>query len=106
MGEEKQNPVRAGKGEKPIGAIKELFKICPELSFIIDGIERNVRRPKDFAKQKQRHSGKKKRHKIKILSSAIKVEIIFLIKILTILNLFFIIGFGKINLKIIVKIVG
>lgn len=77
MGEEKQLPVRAGTGEKPIGSINELFKICPELSFIIDGVERNVRRPKDFAKQKQRHSGKKKRHTIKILSSAIKVEIIF-----------------------------
>ena len=65
LGEEKQLPVRAGTPEKPIGSINELLKICPELSFIIDGVERNGRRPKDSAKQKQGYSGKKKRHTIK-----------------------------------------
>ena len=37
LGEEKQLPVRAGTGEKPIGTMNELLKICPELSFIIGG---------------------------------------------------------------------
>ena len=52
LGEEKQLPVRGGTPEKPIGSINQLLKICPELSFIIDGVERNVRRPKDSAKPK------------------------------------------------------
>jgi len=53
LAEVKQLPVRAGTGEKPIGSINQLLKRCPQLSFIIDGVERNVRRPKDSAKPKQ-----------------------------------------------------
>jgi len=63
--EEKQLPVRAGRPEKAMGSINQLLKICPQLSFIIDGVERNVRGPKDSAKPKQGYSGQKKRHRIK-----------------------------------------
>ena len=42
--EEKQLPVRAGRPEKAMGSINQLLKICSQLSFIIDGVERNVRR--------------------------------------------------------------
>jgi len=63
--EEKQLPVRAGRPEEAMGSINQLLKICPQLSFIIDGVERNVRGPKDSAKPKQGYSGQKKRHRIK-----------------------------------------
>jgi len=59
LAEEKQLPVRAGRPEKPIASINQLLKICPQLSFIIDGVERNIRGPKDSAKPKQGYSGKK-----------------------------------------------
>ena len=65
LAEEKQLPVRAGRPEKAMGSINQLLKICSQLSFIIDGVERNVRRPKDSAKPKQGYSGQKKRHRIK-----------------------------------------
>jgi hypothetical protein len=65
LAEVKQLPVRAGRPEKAMGSINQLLKICPKLSFIIDGVERNVRGPKDSVKQKQGYSGQKKRHRIK-----------------------------------------
>jgi len=77
LAEEKQLPVRAGRPEKAMGSINQLLKICSQLSFIIDGVERNVRRSKDSAKPKQGYSGQKKRHRIKNTASAIKVEVIF-----------------------------
>ena len=79
LGEEKQLPVRAGRPEKPIASINQLLKICPQLSFIINGTERNVRGPKDSAKPKQGHSGQKKRHRIKntVLSNQSGGNILF-----------------------------
>ena len=45
--------------------IEQVLAACPELEFIIDGAERPIRRPKDKDKQRQRYSGKKKRHTVK-----------------------------------------
>ena len=42
-----------------------LLKNTDNIEFIIDGTERPVRRPKNSKKQKERYSGKKKRHTIK-----------------------------------------
>ena len=80
LGEEKQLPIRGGTGQKQISSFDELFNICPELSFIIDGTERKVPRPKDSSKQKKRYSGKKKRHTIKntVLSNASGRKILFI----------------------------
>ena len=79
LAEEKQLPVRAGRPEKAMGSINQLLKICPQLSFIIDGVERNVRGPKDSAKPKQGYSGQKKRHRIKntVISSKSGHNILF-----------------------------
>src|SRR5260370_40441026 len=40
---------------------------CPSLEFVLDGVERPVRRPKDNDRQKKNYSGKKKRHSVKNL---------------------------------------
>lgn len=40
---------------------------CPSLEFVLDGVERPVRRPQDKDRQKRRYSGKKKRHGLKNL---------------------------------------
>jgi DDE superfamily endonuclease/Helix-turn-helix of DDE superfamily endonuclease len=40
---------------------------CPSLEFVLDGVERPVRRPKDNDRQKRHYSGKKKRHGLKNL---------------------------------------
>lgn len=45
--------------------IEKLLQACPELEFIIDGTERQVRRPKNVADQKAKYSGKKKAHTVK-----------------------------------------
>jgi len=63
LGEKKTLPVRGGRN--PVSSVEELAKICPELSFIIDGTERPVQRPKDSKRQKSLYSGKKKRHTVK-----------------------------------------
>jgi len=77
LAEEKQLPVRAGRPEKAMGSINQLLKICPQLSFIIDGVERNVRGPKDSAKPKKATVAKRSAIGLKILSLAIKTEVIF-----------------------------
>ena len=59
LGYEKQLPARQTR------EIEQVLAACPELEFIIDGAERPVRRPKDKDKQRQRYSGKKKRHTVK-----------------------------------------
>ncbi|MDP6996062.1 MAG: hypothetical protein QF569_07925 [Candidatus Poribacteria bacterium] len=69
LAKEKQLPVRAGRPEKPIASINQLLKICPQLSFIIDGAERMSEVPKaqpsQNKAQKQGYSGRKKRHRVK-----------------------------------------
>lgn len=40
---------------------------CPGWEFVLDGVERPVRRPKDHERQKKNSSGKKKRHSVKNL---------------------------------------
>ncbi len=39
-----------------------ILQECPELKFIIDGVERRTRRPQDKDQQKKHYSGKKKTH--------------------------------------------
>ncbi len=56
LGYEQQLPARKSR------ALAEVLAACPELEFIIDGVERPIRRPKDAEKQKENYSGKKKRH--------------------------------------------
>jgi len=60
LGKDVYLPVRPS-----VRTMEELYLRCPELRYIIDGTERPVRRPKDTAQQKERYSGKKKRHSVK-----------------------------------------
>lgn len=62
LGRKQALPLRT---QKRVSTVEELLEQCPELSFIIDGTERPIRRPKNKDKQKSRYSGKKKRHTIK-----------------------------------------
>lgn len=48
-----------------ISTIEELLRQYPDLAFIIDATERPTRRPKNEIDQKEKYSGKKKRHTIK-----------------------------------------
>ena len=59
LGYEMQLPARQTKD------IEQVLAACPGLKFIIDGAERPIRRPKDKEKQRQKYSGKKKRHTVK-----------------------------------------
>ena len=59
LGYEMQLPAR-----EPSQA-EQVLAACPGLSFIIDGTERPLQRPKDYERQKQHYSGKKKRHTVK-----------------------------------------
>jgi hypothetical protein len=47
--------------------VAQILAACPELTFIIDGTERPIQRPKDKARQQQYYSGKKKQHTVKNL---------------------------------------
>jgi len=52
--------------ERRMRRIDEFFKIFPEAKEVfIDGTERPIQRPKDSKQQKDKYSGKKKRHTIK-----------------------------------------
>jgi DDE superfamily endonuclease len=56
--------------ELPARAPADLARVlaeCPSLEFVLDGVERPVRRPKDNDRQKKNYSGKKKRHSVKNL---------------------------------------
>jgi len=56
--------------ELPARAPADLARVlaqCPGLEFVLDGVERPVRRPKDNERQKKNYSGKKKRHSVKNL---------------------------------------
>lgn len=58
---------KRGKG-RSLEEIIEDFPELVELGVITDGVERPVRRPKDQTKQKDRYSGKKKRHTTKVVT--------------------------------------
>ena len=47
--------------------LKRVLTECPSLEWVLDGVERPVRRPKDKDRQKRHYSGKKKRHGLKNL---------------------------------------
>lgn len=47
---------------KRIGSVEEFQKAYPELTFIIDGVEQQKRKPKDKEKRKSDYSKKKSRH--------------------------------------------
>ena len=53
--------------ERQAASVEQVLAACPELSFIIDGTERPVERPKDKDKQRAYYSGKKKKHTVKNL---------------------------------------
>lgn len=74
-----KRPARKHRGRN----LEELLRDFPELKelgILGDGVERSVRRPKDNQKQKQRYSGKKKRHTRKniILTNPNTTEVVFL----------------------------
>ncbi|MEP6904386.1 MAG: transposase family protein, partial [Actinomycetota bacterium] len=48
--------------EKRISTVDEFVEAYPELTFLIDGVEQEKRKPKDQAKRKDDYSGKKKKH--------------------------------------------
>lgn len=48
--------------KKRIGTLEEFVEAYPELTFLIDGIEQEKRKPKDKEKRKSDYSGKKKKH--------------------------------------------
>lgn len=68
--------------ERRLKKVEEFFKMFPEAREVfVDGTERPVQRPKDSKQQKEKYSGKKKRHTIKnIVISNKKKKILFLSK--------------------------
>jgi len=66
--------------ERNPAASEEALKKCPALSFIIDGTEREIQRPKDPEKQKIFYSGKKKTHTVKnnIIADAVSKKVMYL----------------------------
>jgi len=48
--------------EKRISTVEEFSEAYPELTFLIDGVEQEKRKPKDQTKRKEDYSGKKKKH--------------------------------------------
>ncbi len=48
--------------EKRISTVEEFAEAYPELTFLIDGIEQEKRKPKDKTKRREDYSGKKKKH--------------------------------------------
>ena len=59
LGYEKQLPLRRTR------STEDLQRLCPELEFLLDGTERPVVRPSKEPTQRERYSGKKKRHTVK-----------------------------------------
>lgn len=59
LGHEQQLPAR-----QP-ATVTQVLTTCPGLTFIIDGTERPIQRPKDADRQRKYYSGKKKRHTVK-----------------------------------------
>ena len=61
LGYEMQLPARQAAD------LEQVLEACHALEFIIDGTERPIQRPKDQQRQREYHSGKKKRHTVKNL---------------------------------------
>lgn len=59
LGYEAQLPARKA------AELAQVLEACPELEFIIDGVERPIQRPKAQDRQRTYYSGKKKRHTVK-----------------------------------------
>ncbi|QLQ08398.1 MAG: transposase [Anaerolineae bacterium] len=59
LGHEQQLPAR-----QP-ATVTQVLATCPDLTFIVDGTERPIQRPKDADRQRKYYSGKKKRHTVK-----------------------------------------
>ena len=53
--------------ERKAKNMKEILESCKELSFILDGVERRIQRPKDPTIQKEYYSGKKKPTRSRII---------------------------------------
>jgi hypothetical protein len=51
--------------ERRPAKLSEVLAACPDLTFMIDGTERPINRPKDKERQKTYYSGKKKSHTVK-----------------------------------------
>ncbi len=66
--------------ERDPAASEEALKECPGLSFVIDGTEREIQRPKEPEKQKIFYSGKKKAHTVKniVIADACSRKVIYL----------------------------
>jgi hypothetical protein len=71
---------RLGGTGKRIRNIEDLIERFPELSFIIDGTEQPIERPKCPKKQKSNYSGKKKKHTKKhtVVCSSPSKRIVFI----------------------------
>lgn len=52
----------AARRQKRIGTLEEFVEAYPELTFLIDGVEQEKRKPKDKERRKSDYSGKKKKH--------------------------------------------
>ncbi len=65
-------------GRNP-AASEEALKKCPGLSFVADGTEREIQRPKEPEKQIIFYSGRKKTHAVKniVISDAVSKKVIF-----------------------------
>jgi hypothetical protein len=74
LGYEKELPARQAKD------MDELLRRCPRLGFILDATERFIQRPKDKEEQKEKYSGKKKRHseKYTVITNAENNKVIYL----------------------------
>jgi hypothetical protein len=66
--------------ERNPAIMEQALKQCPELSFIIDGTERKIQRPKKPEDQRQYYSGKKKGHTLKnnIIADAVARKVVCL----------------------------
>lgn len=56
--------------KKRIGNLEDFREAYPELTFLIDGVEQEKRKPKDKEKRKSDYSGKKKKHTRKQIVTA------------------------------------
>lgn len=52
----------AARRQKRIGTVREFVEAYPELTFLIDGVEQEKRKPQDKDRRKNDYSGKKKKH--------------------------------------------
>jgi len=66
--------------ERDPSASEDALKKCPGLSFVIDGTDRRIQRPKDPEKQIIFYSGRKKSHAVKniVIADAVSKKVIFL----------------------------